>query len=218
MTTAVTNTSSTTNTSSASSSTSAAASQDKFLNLLVAQLQNQDPLNPMDNAQVTSQLAQINTVQGIETLNSTLQTLLGSYSTSQSMQAASLVGHYVLTDGNSMSLADSTAIGGFELAAPADKVTVTISDASGQVVHTATLSNLDTGTHNFQWDGLTDAGLASAAGNYTFDVKATNQSQKITATPLSLSRVDGVTNAASGPILNTSAGTTVTWSQVKQVI
>jgi len=218
MTTAVTNTSSTTNTSSASSSTSAAASQDKFLNLLVAQLQNQDPLNPMDNAQVTSQLAQINTVQGIETLNSTLQTLLGSYSTSQSMQAASLVGHYVLTDGNSMSLADSTAIGGFELAAPADKVTVTISDASGQVVHTATLSNLDTGTHNFQWDGLTDAGLASAAGNYTFDVKATNQSQKITSTPLSLSRVDGVTNAASGPILNTSAGTTVTWSQVKQVI
>jgi flagellar basal-body rod modification protein FlgD len=209
-------TGSTTGTASANPN-SAAATQDKFLNLLVAQLQNQDPLNPMDNSQVTTQLAQINTVQGIETLNSTLQTLLGSYGTSQAMQATSLVGHDVLTEGSTLTLTDGAAVGGFTLDAPADSVTVTVTGPNGQVVHTATLSNVDAGTQTFQWDGLTDSGGTSAAGQYTFGVKATNQGQKVTSSTLSIGRVDGITNAATGPVLNTSNGA-VTWDKVKQVI
>jgi flagellar basal-body rod modification protein FlgD len=218
MTTAVGNSTSTTgSTGSSSSSTSAAATQDKFLNLLVAQLKNQDPLSPMDNAQVTSQLAQINTVQGIESLNTTLQTLMGSYSTSQSMQAASMVGRYVFTDGNKMNLADGAAVAGFTLDSPADKVTITVTSPSGQVVHTATMANLDAGTNTFQWDGKTDGGAASAAGQYTFTVTATNQGQKVTSTPLAVSMVDSVINNASGPLLHTSTGS-VTWDKVKQVM
>jgi flagellar basal-body rod modification protein FlgD len=219
MTTAVGNsTSSTGSTSGSSSSNSAAATQDKFLNLLVAQLKNQDPLSPMDNAQVTSQLAQINTVQGIESLNTTLQTLMGSYSTSQSMQAASMVGRYVFTDGNKMNLADGAAVvAGFTLDSPADKVTITVTSPSGQVVHTTTMDNLDAGTNTFQWDGKTDSGAASAAGQYTFTVTATNQGQKVTSTPLTVSMVDSVINDASGPLLHTSTGS-VTWDKVKQVM
>src|SRR5664279_439991 len=71
-------------------------SQSRFLTLLTAQLKNQDPLNPMDNAQMTSQLAQISTVDGIERLNTTLQSLISDSSNSQTMQAAALVGHGVL--------------------------------------------------------------------------------------------------------------------------
>jgi flagellar basal-body rod modification protein FlgD len=220
MTTAVGNSPSTTGTGStggSSSSTSAAATQDKFLNLLVAQLKNQDPLSPMDNAQVTSQLAQINTVQGIESLNTTLQTLMGSYSTSQSMQAASMVGRYIFTDGNKMNLADGAAVAGVTLDSPADKVTITVTSPSGQVVHTATMDNLDAGTNTFQWDGKTDSGAASAAGQYTFAITATNQGQKVTSTPLAVSMVDSVINNASGPLLHTSTGS-VTWDKVKQVM
>ena len=218
MTTAVGNSTSTTGTgNSGGSATSAAATQDKFLNLLVAQLKNQDPLSPMDNAQVTSQLAQINTVQGIESLNTTLQTLMGSYSTSQSMQAASMVGRYVFTDGNKMNLADGAAVAGFTLDSPADKVTITVTSPSGQVVHTATMDNLDAGTNTFQWDGKADSGAASAAGQYTFTVTATNAGQKVVSTPLTVSMVDSVINNASGPLLHTSTGS-VTWDKVKQVM
>jgi flagellar basal-body rod modification protein FlgD len=218
MTTPVGSSTSTTGTSSGSSASgSAAATQDKFLALLVAQLKNQDPMSPMDNAQMTSQLAQINTVQGIESLNSTLQSLMGSYTTSQSMQAASLVGRYVFTEGKDMNLSSGVGVAGFTLDSPADSVTITVTSPGGQVVHTATMSNLDAGTNTFQWDGKTDAGGTSADGNYTFAITATNQGQKVTATPLTVARVDSVINNASGALLHTSNGS-VAWDKVKQVM
>src|SRR4051812_19745869 len=74
------------------------ADTDKFMTLLVAQLQNQDPMNPMDNAQMTSQLAQLQTVTGINTLNTTLNSLKSSYQSSESMQATNLIGHGVLVE------------------------------------------------------------------------------------------------------------------------
>src|SRR5512143_4217969 len=80
------------------------ADTNKFMTLLVTQLKNQDPLNPLDNAQVTSQLAQISTVSGIEKLNTTLQSLLQSTSDSQTTQAAGLVGHVVLVPGSGLQL------------------------------------------------------------------------------------------------------------------
>src|SRR5580693_3920451 len=88
---------------------SAAAAQNQFLTLLVTQMQNQDPLNPMDNSQMTSQLAQLSTVSGIDTLNTTLQSLVGSYQTSQTLQATSMIGQNVFTPGNTMTLASGSA-------------------------------------------------------------------------------------------------------------
>src|SRR5690606_21641258 len=72
--------------------------QDRFMTLLVTQMKNQDPLNPMDNAQVTSQLAQLSTVTGIDKLNNTMEALIGSVQSSQSMQASSMIGRVVLTE------------------------------------------------------------------------------------------------------------------------
>src|SRR4051812_9579365 len=76
------------------------ADQDKFMTLLVTQLKNQDPMNPLDNAQLTSQLAQLSTVTGINKLNTTLETLKSSYQSSESLQAANMIGHGVLVEGN----------------------------------------------------------------------------------------------------------------------
>jgi flagellar basal-body rod modification protein FlgD len=86
------------NTSSSSKSTTAAASEDRFLKLLVAQLNNQDPMNPMDNAQMTSQLAQINTVSGIQTLNDTMKSMATQIAALQSLQGSATIGHDVLTE------------------------------------------------------------------------------------------------------------------------
>ncbi|HEX4328756.1 MAG TPA: flagellar hook assembly protein FlgD [Burkholderiales bacterium] len=221
MTSPVSGTSSTSGSATSTTGAASAASiQTNFMNLLVAQLKNQDPLNPMDNSQMTAQLAQINTVQGIEQLNTTLQSLLGSYSDSTAMAASSLVGHGVLSSGNSLALASGVAGGGFNLASDADTVTITVTSASGQVVHQASLSDLKAGVQTFEWDGTTDAGTKAADGNYTFSVKATNAGQSVTSTPLKLSVVDGVSGGAStgtGTTLNTSSGS-VSWSDVQQVL
>lgn len=94
--------------------------QDRFMKLLVAQLQTQDPLNPLDNAAVTSQMAQISTVQGIEKLNQTMSSLTDMYKTSQTVAAAALIGHVALSDGNQMVLSNSQAVAGVELAKDAE--------------------------------------------------------------------------------------------------
>ena len=91
-------------------------SQDRFLKLLVTQLQNQDPLSPMDNAQLTSQIAQINTVTGIATLNTSVQGLSSQFLQMQTLQGASLVGKNVIVPGNKLDIEDGVAQGGFELA------------------------------------------------------------------------------------------------------
>src|SRR5512147_2674404 len=92
--------------SSGSNKTTAQESSDRFLKLLVTQMQNQDPLSPMDNAQVTSQMAQINTVSGIEKLNETISGMLGQFTQMQSLQSASLVGRNVLVQGDTLEVKD----------------------------------------------------------------------------------------------------------------
>ena len=117
--------------------TKAEDQQTKFLTLLTTQLKNQDPLNPMDNAQMTSQLAQISTVDGIERLNTTLASMMSSTSETQALQAAALVGHGALVSGKNLPLTESGAIGGFDLGAGADVVKIEIKDANGNVCATS---------------------------------------------------------------------------------
>ena len=142
-------------TSSASSTSSATAStnsmdaqQDRFLKLLVAQLNNQDPMNPVDNAQMTSQMAQINTVTGIQQVNETLKSMAAQFTALQVLQGSSMVGHDVLMDGNTLSLKNGTAQGAFELAAKAESVKVEVMSPGGQVLDTINLGALDAGRHD----------------------------------------------------------------------
>ena len=195
---------------------------DRFLTLLVAQLQNQDPLNPLDNAQVTTQLAQISTVSGINQLNATVAALGASMGVSQSMQAASLVGHDVVVGGNSLDLvtskdAGAKATGGVSLASDADQVRVTISDASGSPVRTIDLGAQKAGDQFFTWDGMTDSGSAAADGPYTFSVTATAAGKAVAADPLMQARVQGVSASAGGVTLQLPDGSQVAFADVKQI-
>ena len=83
--------------------------QDRFLKLLVTQMKNQDPLNPLDNAQVTTQLAQISTVNGVERLNATIQAIADSFTAGQSLQAAGMIGREVLVPGSTLQLTAGAA-------------------------------------------------------------------------------------------------------------
>ena len=174
-----------------SAAADATMTSDRFLKLLVAQMKNQDPLNPMDNAQVTSQMAQINTVTGIDKLNSTVAGLSAQFMQMQAMQGASLVGHDVIVPGNKLDIDPVSAIGqgGFETQTPADAVKVEILSPSGAVVQTLNLGAQGAGMHSFDWP----AGTATDSSGLTFRVSATAGGVAIASTSLMRDRVDAVT-------------------------
>lgn len=192
--------------------------QDRFLKLLVTQLKNQDPLNPLDNAQMTSQLAQMSTVSGIEKLNTTLGSLVDSFGNSQSMQAAGLIGKSVLTPGSQLSLTAGVAYGGVNLTAAADKVKLNILNSAGQVVQTQDLGARDAGVFNFAWDGMTDADTKAPDGKYTFSVEATQGANKVAAEALQIGTVSALVRTNSGFLLDLGAGGTVDFKGVQQIL
>jgi flagellar basal-body rod modification protein FlgD len=186
--------------SKVSNLTSAADQEDRFMKLLVAQMKNQDPLNPLDNAQMTSQIAQINTVGGIEKLNTTVNSLLSAFQRMQATSATELAGRDVLVDGNQLTLAEGNATGGIALAKDADAVKVEVLDAAGTVLRTVNLGKTAAGTRTFDWDGRTDAGGTAAAGSFRFRVAATAGGKPVDALTLAPARVQAVTQAADGSV------------------
>lgn len=228
--TPVTTTTNSTTTSTSTSTTSTsdvAADQDKFLKLLVTQLQNQDPLNPMDNSEMTSQLAQLSTVTGINKVNATLEAMQADQATAQSMTAINLIGKGVLVAGKGIELSSSTAtdgtvtnssVFGVDLASAAESLTIEIKNSSGTTVRTMSMTNVDAGTYPITWDGTTDSNTTAAAGSYTFNVTATSGGSTLTdATPLQLAAVASVSTGSTGVKLNTSLGH-FTMSDVKEVL
>ena len=215
---AIDSVSSTANVNVASSPAASAAADttitaDRFLKLLVAQMQNQDPLSPMDNAQVTSQMAQINTVTGIDKLNTTVAGLSSQFMQLQAVQGASLVGHDVIVPGNKMAIDATTAMGqgGFELATPADAVKVEVLSPSGAVVQTLNLGAQGAGMHSFDWP----AGTATDASGLTFRVTATSGGVTIASTALMRDRVDAVSTDGGTFNLELDKSGLVPYSSVK---
>jgi len=200
----------------ASTASDTTVSSERFLRLLVAQMQNQDPLNPMDNAQVTSQMAQINTVTGIEKLNTTVQGLSAQFMQLQAVQGASLVGHDVIVPGNRLDvdLDAKVAQGGFELASPADAVRVEILAPSGSVVQTLNIGASGAGMHSFDWPAE-QAVAAAAGGTLTFRVIATSGSAAVPVTPLMRDHVDAVVANGNGFTLELRNSGTVPYSTVR---
>ena len=166
---------------------------DRFLKLLVAQMSNQDPLNPMDSAQVTSQMAQISTVQGVQTLNKTVSGLDTQFTQLQTMQGAALVGHDVATDGNTLRVDADThkGDGGFELASPATSVNVDIVTASGQTVGTVKLGPQEAGSHGFDFD----IPQSAQGQKLSFKVNAMNNDAALDARSLAFNSINAVSSA-----------------------
>jgi flagellar basal-body rod modification protein FlgD len=205
---------------------SAADLQTTFLKLLVTQLQNQDPTNPMDSSQMTSQLAQISTVSGISTLNTSLTSLSAQLNASQQLQAGGLIGQGVLTAGNSMTvqtgsdssgnpLTYSTPIG-IQFPAAVSDATVTISDANGNVVRTLDIGAQAAGVVPIAWDANDSTGKPVADGTYTYKVTAAGGA---TANALSYSTILGVGSNSDGSTnLSLSNGKNTNLTDVAEII
>ena len=202
----------------ATTSSTAANTQDRFLKLLVTQMKNQDPLNPMDNAQVTSQMAQLSTVSGIDKLNVTLQALSDSMTSNQSLQAASMIGHGVLVPGNGVDLINGSAFGGFELTEGADRVNITIKDEAGALISNIDLGAQPAGMGHWKWDGLDSNGNKVANGNYTFAASALQAGKRTDISGLQFGMVNSVSQGKQGVTLSVGQLEGIAISQVKQIL
>lgn len=226
----INDTSSSSSASSALSSTGTNSSSDlqsSFLTLLVAQLKNQDPTNPLQNNELTSQLAQISTLSGIEKLNTTLGSISGQIDSSQSLQASSLVGHGVMIPGSTILAGKSagsenesvdTTPFGIELTQAADKVTATITDGNGKVIRTLNMGAQTAGVHTFTWDGKLDDGTAAPDGAYNISFAASQGTTQLVVQPLQFALVQGVTLGKDGNKLDLGTYGTTTLDQVRQII
>ena len=195
------------------------AEQDKFMTLLITQLKNQDPLNPLDNAQVTSQLAQLNTVTGINKLNDTLETLKTDLAASQSAEAVNMINHGVLAPGKAMQVTEGKGIFGIELGSYADNVQLDIKNSSGKVVHSMTLTNVDPGVLPLAWDGKLEDGSTAPDGTYTLALTATTGDKPLTdAQALAFGTVASVSTGPAGAKLNVPGLGQLTMDDIRQVL
>jgi flagellar basal-body rod modification protein FlgD len=218
MVTSVQSSTSTAATQATSNAAQIGVTQDRFLKLLVTQMKNQDPLNPMDNAQVTSQMAQLSTVTGIDKLNSTVEALSASMLASQSLSAVSMIGHPVLVAGTQIDLANSQGDAAVELTQPVDKLVVSISDASGNLVRTLNMGAQQSGLANIQWDGRTDAGVIATDGKYSFTAVSTLGGKMSDATTLSYGMVNSVAQTQSGVTVNVGQLGEISLNSIKKIL
>ncbi|AYD64292.1 flagellar basal body rod modification protein [Achromobacter sp. LC458] len=211
----------------AGSSITSQGLQDQFLKLLMTQLQNQDPLNPMQNAELTSQMAQIATVEGITNLKSTILAISGQIDVSQSMNAVSMIGKGVLIPGSKVKVGvdgDNAAERvvtpyGLDLQSDAQKVQVRIADANGAVVRTIEMGEQKTGVYTLNWDGKNDGGVALEPGAYTVSVLATDgDGKKVNAEVLSYGQVKSVAYSTNGLRLDLGLEGQTSMLDVRKVI
>lgn len=195
----------------AASTRNDAGSADRFLKLLVAQMQSQDPLNPMDNAQITSQMAQINTVNGISQLNATVEGLSSQFVQMQTLQGAALVGRDVTVKGDRLAVAGGEGVGAFELDASADRVKVEILAPAGQVVATLDVGAQGAGVHAFRWA----APELPDGAPYRFRIVAHAGTLAVPSTPLMRDRVEAVSTVGDKLMLETRDSGSVAYRDVR---
>jgi flagellar basal-body rod modification protein FlgD len=184
------------------SSATTTLGQADFLKLMTAQMQNQDPFNPVDNTQMVAQMAQFSSLAGISDMSTTLKAIQTKLGASSTADAVSYIGKNVLTPGNTAYGRSTGGIAGaVELDGAASDVRVTIADANGAVLKTMSLGKQAQGTATYDWNGTTDSGDTAGPGPYTVSVSAQNNGTTVGATGLVWAPVESVSTASGSPVL-----------------
>ena len=199
-------------TSAASSTTSSSSNntlgQDDFLTLLVAQLQNQDPLNPADATEFTAQLAQYSQLEQLFNLNDAMEELTSTTAKSQSISALNLIGQEVVVEGDDLTIDAGESVNlGYQVEGTVTGLNLIIKNSSGKIVDTIAATDLSAGNHFINWDGKDANGNAVAAGNYSFTLSATGGSADAALSPLIRTTVTGVDLNETEPKVVTESGT-----------
>jgi flagellar basal-body rod modification protein FlgD len=211
---------STSTTSSSSSSSTSSLGKDDFLQLLVTQLNNQNPLDPQDNSEFVAQLAQFSSVESLENLNTSVESILSNYQSSQALQASSLVGRSVIIE-SSASVVDTSSgmSGSVVMPSSGSDVTVNVYDSSGSLVKTIDLGTQSSGTVDFSWDGTDEDGETLDSGTYTFSATASISGTSTALTTYLPATVSSVTLGSDGSdmTLNLAGGSSVSLSNVQTI-
>jgi flagellar basal-body rod modification protein FlgD len=165
----------------------------------------------MDNAQMTTQMAQINTVSGIQELNATLKGMATQMSASQSLQGASLIGREALIDGDTLSFDGAVAKGALSLPSNASQVYVDIVGVNGEIIDTVDMGSRGPGQHAFEWN----AGAIAPASVASFNVRAAQGAEVIEATPLSRIKVASVGMSNGAMTLQLQNGRSIAYDQAR---
>ncbi len=184
--------------------TTGSLQQEAFLELMIAQFQNQDPFKPMENGDFLGQLAQFGTVSGIEELRHSFTSFANSLYSDQALQASNLIGQDVLVTSRFAGLGQDGEIrGAVELRSSTPSLTVRVTDANGALVRNLELGTRPAGTVGFAWDGRNESGVRMPPGSYRIDVVSGAGGQSEQLPVMIADRVDSVTlGGGSGVQLN----------------
>lgn len=193
--------------------------QEDFLDLMVAQLRNQDPMKPMEDGKFLTQMAQFSTSTGIQELKDSFRSFSESMHSGQTLQAANLVGRSVLAPTGFGQLKEGGSLSGsVELPESSGDVEVRILNQSGELVRSMGLGQQAAGSVPFKWDGLDDQGQAVPAGNYLIEASADTGNGAEAAETLIATEVENVTlNRSGGLLLGLNDGRTLELSEVRQI-
>src|SRR5215813_570270 len=186
-----------------------------FLTLLTTQLQNQNPLDPLDTNQFTQQLVQFASVEQQINMNTQLQTLVSLQQTAQNSQALGFVGKTVTVNGSTAPLTNGQAQWTFNPPSPAT-ATFTVTDSTGQTVLTKT-GTVQPGPQSFNWNGLDSSGRQWADGNYTLTITAVGANRQSVAIPTTVTGMVSSVDLTQSPPLLSIGGQTYTLNQILSV-
>ncbi|MEM7027321.1 MAG: flagellar hook assembly protein FlgD [Pseudomonadota bacterium] len=195
--------------------------QADFLELMMTQIQNQDPLNPMQSDDFLSQMAQFGTVNGITELNNSFSSLASSLQSSQALQASTMVGNSVLVQGNQSELVSGGEVqAAVDLLQSTSNLSVNILDAFGQTVRTLDLGSQTSGLTKFTWDGLDNNGQEMPAGQYSIQATSTVNNEAIAQSVYIYAKVDSVTLSQTGgePLLNLNGVGQISMNQILEIL
>ncbi len=195
--------------------------QEQFLKLMITQLQNQDPLQPMDDGQFIGQMAQFSTVEEIGGMSRSLESLAETLTASTALQASTMVGRSVLVEGDTGNFSAGQPMkGGVDLPAPLNNASVQIFDTSGRLVREMPLGPRPQGVATFEWDGTTSDGSAADPGTYFIRARFMNGDTEEALPTYMSSQVASVTLNAGGrnTEVTTADGQRVRLSQIKAIM
>lgn len=183
----------------AQSSNSNELGQDAFMELMIAQLKNQNPLEPMENGEFLAQMAQFSTASGVGELKDSFDNFTSSFNSNQALQASSLVGREVQVPSNTALLtADGSVNGTVDLPVSSPSLRISIVDQSGQTVRTIDMGQQSSGEVAFSWDGTDDSGTRVDEGNYYIAAEALLEGQTYALDTSVIAPVESVTLGQGG--------------------
>jgi flagellar basal-body rod modification protein FlgD len=191
--------------------------QEDFLKLLMTQLQNQDPMEPMDNGEFMGQMAQFSTVEGITEMGESIDGLVGMYQGQQMSANASMIGKKALVDGNWAQLEGGKLAGAIDLTTAANDLRVDVKSETGELMASIGLGSKMAGTQEFSWDGIKQDGTTAPEGNYYLSASAVRDGQSTVPAMQVYGTVNSVQMKGGEVTLNVSGQGNVSFNNVKRI-